>query len=87
MPILKFQTPLTQKENHKLREQLSDLISHKIRLVRTKKGLTQQELAEKSGLHLTYIGHLESGKYHPSVFTLWKIANVLRASLNDFISY
>jgi transcriptional regulator with XRE-family HTH domain len=45
--------------------------------------MTQQELAEKAGLHLTYVGHLELGKYHPTVFVMWKIAKALDVSMNE----
>jgi len=45
--------------------------------------MTQQELAEKAGLHLTYVGHLELGKYHPTVFVMWKIAKALGVSVNE----
>jgi transcriptional regulator with XRE-family HTH domain len=51
--------------------------------VRKEKGLTQQKLAEEADLHLTYVAHLEYGKYHPTVFVLWKIAKALGVTLND----
>ena len=34
----------------------------RVRELRTKKGLSQEELAELSGLHRTYISSLELGK-------------------------
>ena len=49
------------------------------------KGELVNVLADKAGLHLTYIGHLEAGKYHPSVFVLWKIASVLNTPLDEFV--
>ena len=58
-------------------------LSIRIRELRKKKKWTQQELAEKAGLHLTYVGHLELGKYHPTVFVMWKIAKALGVSVNE----
>jgi len=46
------------------------MLSKRLREVRKEKKLTQQELAEKAGLHLTYVGHLELGKYHPTIVIL-----------------
>jgi len=45
--------------------------------------MTQQELAEKAGLHLIYVGHLELGKYHPTVFVMWKSSKALGVSMNE----
>ena len=81
-----FKTPLTKEDNQKLKQELSDVVSKRLKTLRKKSGITQQELAEKAGLHLTYIAHLELGKYHPSVFVLWKIAQVLEAPLDSFTS-
>lgn len=80
---LSFHTPLTERENKKLRREFTKRLSERLREVRKSKKLTQQELAEKAGLHLTYIGHLELGKYHPTVFVMWKIAKALEVSMNE----
>lgn len=72
--------------NKKQKHELTKVVSKRIREVRKEKQFTQQELAEKAGLHLTYVGHLEIGKYHPSVFVLWKIAKVLEVDLDSLTS-
>ena len=77
MKSLAFKTPLTDSENGVLKNKLSERIASNLKKSRNNKGMTQQEVAEKAGLHLTYLGHLEAGKYHPSTFVLWKIAKVL----------
>lgn len=81
--VLSFRTPLSETENKKLRREFTKRLSEKLREVRKSKKLTQQELAEKAGLHLTYVGHLELGKYHPTVFVMWKIAKALDISMNE----
>ncbi len=40
-------------------------------------GLTQQDLADYTGLSIRYINSVESGKGNPSVETLSKIADTL----------
>lgn len=84
---LKFKTPLDEAQNRKLRKEFTGRLSAKLREVRKDKKLTQQELAEKAGLHLTYVGHLELGKYHPTVFVMWKIAKALNVSINDLTDF
>jgi len=66
MKSLIFKTPLEANENRKLRREYTKRLSERLREARKRKKMTQQELAEKAGLHLTYVGHLELGKYHPT---------------------
>lgn len=80
-----FKTPLTNAENNTLKRRLSEAIAHNLKTIRNSKGMTQQEVAERAGLHLTYLGHLEAGKYHPSTFVLWKIAKVLGVEIDKFL--
>lgn len=84
---LDFKTPLEESQNIKLRKEFTQKLSERLREVRKEKKLTQQELAEKAGLHLTYVGHLELGKYHPTVFVMWKVAKALDVSMNDLINF
>lgn len=44
---------------------------------------TQAELAEKCGLHRTFIGSVEHGERNVSILNLRLIARVLRVSLRD----
>lgn len=83
MNTLQFRTPKDENENRKLRKEFTGLLSERLKEVRKNKGMTQQELAEKADLHLTYVGHLELGKYHPTVFVMWKIAKALGVSMNE----
>lgn len=83
MANLQFRTPKDENENRKLRKEFTGLLSNRLKEVRKNKGITQQQLAEKAGLHLTYVGHLELGKYHPTVYVMWKIAKALGVSLNE----
>lgn len=40
---------------------------------RRKKGLTQEELAEKAGLDFRQVGFIERGEINPTLYTLQKI--------------
>ena len=52
-------------------------ISEKLRALRTERGLTQEKLAELSGLPQSHISRLEGGKHSPSNQTLAKIASAM----------
>lgn len=75
------------QENRKLRREFTAKLSARIRELRSSNKMTQQALAERSGLHLTYVGHLETGKYHPTVYVLWKISQSLKVSLNELVNF
>ncbi len=49
-----------------------------IRKKRDLMGITQQDLAFRSGIHLRSINNIEGGKGNPSLDTLLKIAEVLK---------
>ena len=58
--------------------------SDKIKEYRTKADLTQEELAERSGLPQSHISRLENRLHSPSRATLEKIAKALGRSVSDF---
>ena len=49
-------------------------IGERIREARTAKGLTQEQLADVTGIHQTNISKLESGTANPSLRTLKRLA-------------
>ena len=56
----------------------------RIRFFREQDGLTQAELAEKTGLSDNYIGLIERGIKHSTLETLNRIAEVLEVPLREF---
>ena len=66
-------------------KELHLIISGKIREQRKKAGISQEELADLSGLHRTYIGAIERGERNMTVKTLGKIANALKCSVVTLI--
>ncbi|KXT76238.1 hypothetical protein STRDD10_00301 [Streptococcus sp. DD10] len=55
-----------------------------IRKLRAEKGLTQQELAEKSDLSVQFINFIENNKRKVSLETLVKLLDSLEISLSEF---
>lgn len=58
-----------------------------IKYWREKRGVTQEKLASKAGLHLTTIGKIEAGmRQGRDITTLQKIADALGISLNSLLN-
>ncbi len=62
---------------------MREIISNTVYEMRAKKGLTQEELAEKTGVTRQTIIAIEKGNYTPSVLLALKIANVFKISIED----
>lgn len=74
---MKSLNELSEKELKSLKTKVTKQIGLRVREEREKKKLTQEELADIAGFYRTYIGHIETGSYSPSAFTLWRIAHAL----------
>jgi len=58
-------------------------MNNRIRELRAKFGLTQDELARKAGVRRETIVFLEKGKYNPSLKLAWDIARVFGVSIEE----
>ena len=58
-----------------------------IKKTREGKNLTQENLADKVGIHLSYIGNIEIGAKRPSLETLFRIAEELEVKVSDFFRF
>ena len=54
-----------------------------VKKYRSKRGITRQVLANKSGISLRYLAQLESGKANPTISIITNIAHALNLSLSD----
>jgi len=62
---------------------IAKIIGQRIRNYRTKKGLSQEKLAELAGCHPTYIGQLERGEKNATLESVEKIASAMDISLSE----
>ena len=53
--------------------------------LRTRRGLTQEQLAVTAGLSRTFVTRLELGQHDPSLSTLVRLAKVLRVSVTELL--
>ncbi|AIQ38562.1 XRE family transcriptional regulator [Paenibacillus sp. FSL R5-0345] len=62
-------------------------VGERIRRLRKDKGLSQEQLAELSGLHTNYVGQVERGEKNLTIETLQKVVVGLGVSLEEFFRY
>ena len=58
----------------------------RIREERNKLGISQEELAERAGVHRTYIGMLERGEKNITLKNIKKIAKALKIKISNLLS-
>lgn len=60
---------------------IAERFGKRIRALRKSKKLSQEELAEKCGLHTTYIGQIERGEKNASLESIQKLSDGLGISV------
>lgn len=58
-------------------------LGNRISIVRRERGITQEQLAEKTGFTPITIGYIEQGRRSPRVATLFKIAECLKVPVAE----
>ncbi len=66
-------------------EALLRSLGRRIRSLRAERGLSQEGLAERAGLHRTYVGGIERGERNPTIRNLEQISRALAVSLSVLV--
>ncbi|MXP41238.1 helix-turn-helix domain-containing protein [Altererythrobacter soli] len=61
------------------------LVGRNVARLRREKGLTQEEVAERSGFSQQYLSSLERGRRNPTVITLFELAQALEVPHIDLL--
>ena len=62
------------------------LVGRNVRAVRTRRAMTQEELAEVSGFSQQYISDLERGRRNPTVLSLHELAQASTVTPGDLLA-
>ena len=57
-----------------------------VRVARLKLGLSQEDLADRAGVHRTYVGSIERGERNPSLVNILRLAKALGCSGEELLA-
>lgn len=60
-----------------------EVFGQNVRILRIERGLSQEQLADKAGLHRTYIGMIERAEKNITLCNIEKIAIALSVSIDS----
>lgn len=63
------------------------LVGQRVKQLRARLGVSQEELADLAGLDRTYITSVECGRRNISIVNIEKLANALSVSLAEFFTF
>ena len=63
------------------------LVGKRVKELRNKLGISQEELADLAGLDRTYITSVERGKRNISIMNIEKLSIALKVSLKEFFNF
>ncbi|SFN09343.1 DNA-binding transcriptional regulator, XRE-family HTH domain [Paenimyroides ummariense] len=59
----------------------------RIKVLRKDKNWSQEELADETGFHRTYIGMIERGERNPSLININVFAEVFKISISELLKF
>lgn len=68
-----------------MEQDLRKKLAHNLKVERAKKELTQEKLAELTGISAKHITKIESAKVSPSIYIVYKLAKALNTNIDELI--
>ncbi len=68
-------------------EKIVELVGNRIRELRKKSRLSQEELADMAKIHTAHLGRIERGEENPTLETIEKIIHALDISIGEFFNF
>ncbi len=65
---------------------MKQIFGQNVRRIRQIRGYSQEELAERAGLHRTYVGSVERGERNVSLYNIVTLARALDVPVSDLFS-
>ena len=60
-------------------------LGENLKMIRTKKNITQTQLAETLGVDKSFVSNIENGKTNPTLSTITNLAQALKVSTNELL--
>ena len=70
-----------------MKKDILKTFGNRVRELRMDKNWSQEDLADKTGFHRTYIGMIERGERNPSLKNLKKFADAFGIELSELVSF
>lgn len=70
-----------------MEEDILIMFGKRVKELRTNCKLTQEQFAQKTGLHKNYIGMVERGERNPSLINIQVIAKSLEISISELMRF
>ncbi len=67
-------------------KEIGRVVGNTIRKLREKQGISQEELAERAGIHRTFVSHVECATRNITIYNLVKIAKALKVKPSVLLS-
>lgn len=67
-------------------DSVQDIFGKKIKSIRRARDITQEKLADLSGLSLQYIGEIERGRRNPSLTSIEQLSRALDLPMSELFS-
>jgi len=64
---------------------IQDVLARNVRVFRELKGWSQEELAERSHVHRTYVSQVERGLRNPTIVIVERLAKALKMTASDLL--
>lgn len=68
------------------RYKIAEQTGKRIQKIRKKRGFTQEEAADRVGIHVSTLGRIERGESNPPIQTIGKIAYALGVKPKELLS-
>lgn len=65
----------------------SDVVKNRVRELREAEGLTQKELGEKVGVSRQAVNAIETGKFDPSIWLAYDLANYFGMRIEELFDF
>jgi transcriptional regulator with XRE-family HTH domain len=66
-----------------VRPTISQAFGKRVRALRVEAGLSQEKLAEKAGMHPTYLSDIERGQRNPTLEVISRLAKALGVRIRE----